>query len=158
MWEWMYRSTFSSPRHQVEGSGQLHAPVALLPGKELLIPTEEEAGWAPKPVWTTWRRGNSWPYWDSNSDSLVVQSVANRYTDYGIPAPNDNLIPNLASRMKVWETHVSVTYCELYLSYLLQWTRIIWKPVLHNALHRIPKCVPCSLLSFLSGLWIYVSR
>jgi hypothetical protein len=29
----------------------------------------------------------SWPYCDSNSDPLVVQSVASRYTDCAIPAP-----------------------------------------------------------------------
>jgi hypothetical protein len=34
MGEWMYRYTFSSPRHWLEVSGQLHAPAALLPGKE----------------------------------------------------------------------------------------------------------------------------
>jgi hypothetical protein len=37
--------------------------------------------------WTIWRRENSWPYRDSNSDPSVVQPVASRYTDYAIPAP-----------------------------------------------------------------------
>jgi hypothetical protein len=32
-------------------SGQLHAPAALPPGKEPLIPTGWEAGWAPEPAW-----------------------------------------------------------------------------------------------------------
>jgi hypothetical protein len=35
-----------------------------------------------------WRRENSWPHWDSNSDPSVVQPVASRYTDWAIPAPN----------------------------------------------------------------------
>jgi hypothetical protein len=30
----------------------------------------------------TWRRENTLPYWDSNSDPAVVQPVASRYTDY----------------------------------------------------------------------------
>jgi hypothetical protein len=29
-----------------------------------------------------WRRENSWPYRDSNSDLSVVQPVYSRYTDY----------------------------------------------------------------------------
>jgi hypothetical protein len=33
----------------MEVSGQLHAPVALPPGTELLVPIEKEAGWAPEP-------------------------------------------------------------------------------------------------------------
>jgi hypothetical protein len=32
----------------------------------------------------TWRRENSWPYRDSNSDPLVVQLVASCYTDYAV--------------------------------------------------------------------------
>jgi hypothetical protein len=50
-------------------------------------PRTHEVGWAPEPVWTTWRRENSWPYWDSNSDPLIVQFVARRYTDDAIQAP-----------------------------------------------------------------------
>jgi len=34
----------------MEVSDQLHAPAALAPVKELLIPIRYEAGWAPKPV------------------------------------------------------------------------------------------------------------
>jgi hypothetical protein len=35
---------------------QLHAPAALLPGKEHPVPIGPEAGWAPDPVSTRWRR------------------------------------------------------------------------------------------------------
>jgi hypothetical protein len=33
-------------------SGQLHAQAALSAGKEPPVPTGQEAGWAPGPVWT----------------------------------------------------------------------------------------------------------
>jgi hypothetical protein len=36
----------------MEVSGQIHAPAALPPGKEPLVTTGKEAGWAPDPVWT----------------------------------------------------------------------------------------------------------
>jgi hypothetical protein len=68
-------------------SGQLHATAALPLGKDLPVPFEEEVGWTPEPVWKTWRREITWPYRDSNSDPLVAQPVASRYTDYAIPAP-----------------------------------------------------------------------
>jgi hypothetical protein len=58
-------------------SGQLHA-LATFP----LVPIGWEVGWTPEPVWTTWRRENSWPYWDSNSVPSVTQPVASHYTDY----------------------------------------------------------------------------
>jgi hypothetical protein len=38
----------------MEASGQLHAPAALPPGKELLVPIGWEAVWASEPVWTRW--------------------------------------------------------------------------------------------------------
>jgi hypothetical protein len=42
-----------------------------------------------------WRRESSWPYWDLNSDPLVVQPVASCFTDYAFPAPNHNLPKDL---------------------------------------------------------------
>ena len=44
-----------------------HAPIALYPGKDP-IPTSQEAGWAPEPVWTG---GKSRPHWDSIPDRPV---------------------------------------------------------------------------------------
>jgi hypothetical protein len=40
----------------VGGSGQLHAPAALHPGEKPPVSIGWEAGWAPEPVWTTWRK------------------------------------------------------------------------------------------------------
>jgi hypothetical protein len=68
-------------------SSQLQAPAALPLGKEPQAPIEYEAGWAPEPVWRTWRRENSWPYRDSNSESSFIQPVTSSYTDCAIPAP-----------------------------------------------------------------------
>jgi hypothetical protein len=55
--------------------------LALRPG--LFTPEESAPGnhsiecWvAPGTVWTTLRRENSWPYWDSNSETSIVQPVA----------------------------------------------------------------------------------
>jgi hypothetical protein len=70
------RSTFCWPRHLLEVSGQIHAPVALPQGKEPPLPIGQEVGWTPEPVCMTCTRENSWPYRDSNSDSSVVQTVA----------------------------------------------------------------------------------
>jgi hypothetical protein len=79
MGEWMYGSMFSWPQRCFEVSGQLHAPAALPPEKEPPVPIRYEVGWVPEPVWTMWRRKNSWLYRDSNSDPSVVQPVASRY-------------------------------------------------------------------------------
>jgi hypothetical protein len=71
--------------------------------------TNWSGGWViPEPVWTTWRRQNSWPYQDSNSDPSVVQPVASRYTDWAITAPllngavNVNVIRKHSQRLKLY--------------------------------------------------------
>jgi hypothetical protein len=38
----------------MEMSGQLHAPAALSPRKDPLVPIGQEAGWDPESVWTRW--------------------------------------------------------------------------------------------------------
>jgi hypothetical protein len=54
-------------------SGQLHAQATLSPEKQPPVPMGYEAGWAPEPVWTTWRREKSCPYRYSKSDPSAVQ-------------------------------------------------------------------------------------
>jgi hypothetical protein len=49
---------------------------------------EDKKSIAPEPAWMTWRRENSLPYRESNSDPLAVQLIANRYTDWDISAPH----------------------------------------------------------------------
>jgi len=51
-------------------SGQLHAPAALLSGKELLLAIGKEAGWGPKLFWTRWRTEKFLPL------AGIVQPVA----------------------------------------------------------------------------------
>jgi hypothetical protein len=104
MGEWMYRSTYSWPRHWLEVSSQIHPSAAFSPGKELLVPTGQEAGWAPEQVRGTWRGENPYPYRDSNSKSSAVQSVASRYADWAIPAPitSSPVNGNAVSPLKVY--------------------------------------------------------
>jgi hypothetical protein len=83
--------------------GQLHAPATLPPGKEPLVPIGQEAGWAPEPVWTTWRRENSWPYRDSNSDPSVVQPICSHYTDCAIPIHQTYLVDTNIAETSVTE-------------------------------------------------------
>jgi hypothetical protein len=64
-----------------EVSSELHVLAALNPGKESPVLIWYEVGWAPEPVWTTWRSENSWTYRDSNSDPSVVHPVSSRCTD-----------------------------------------------------------------------------
>jgi len=54
------------------GGGQPHAPAASTPGKDP-VPIEQEAGWAPGPVWPG---GKSRRHWDSIPDRPVRSSVA----------------------------------------------------------------------------------
>jgi hypothetical protein len=60
-------------------------PRPLYPG-EGASGTHWIGGCAPEPVWTIWRSDNFCPYQDLNSEPLVVQPTASRYTDCTIPA------------------------------------------------------------------------
>jgi hypothetical protein len=55
---------------------------ALAPGKGPPVPTVQEAGWAPDPVWIQRLEGKSFRFCrESNRDRPVVQPVARHYTD-----------------------------------------------------------------------------
>jgi hypothetical protein len=83
MGEWMYRSTSSWPRHQLEVSDQLHGSAALAPGERPRYQLDRRLG-GPQ---SRSGRENSWPYRGSNCHPSIVQPVASRYTDWTIAAP-----------------------------------------------------------------------
>jgi hypothetical protein len=71
----------------MEVSGQLHAPAALPAGKEPLVPTGYEDGWASEPFWKRWcRKKFPAPAKESSPNTPIVQPVAQRYTDWAITA------------------------------------------------------------------------
>jgi hypothetical protein len=72
----MYRSTFCSSRHYLEVRGQLHAPAALPPRKLCWEGLRAVLGDAEKSKCLTLP--------GSNLDSLGVQPVVSRYTDWAI--------------------------------------------------------------------------
>jgi hypothetical protein len=41
-------------------------PWPVTPGKTTLLPTDQDAAWAPEPVWIFWTREKSSPYTGSN--------------------------------------------------------------------------------------------
>jgi hypothetical protein len=78
-------SKFSWPWHQLEVSGQLHAPANLRWGKSPWYPLDRKFGWPQSQF--GWRGENSWPYWDLNSKPSVIQPIASHYTNCAILAP-----------------------------------------------------------------------
>jgi hypothetical protein len=70
----------------MEVSGQLHAPAALAPGKETLIPIRQEKGGPQSRSWRVVNRKIPSPRRESNPRTPIVQPVAQRYTDWAITA------------------------------------------------------------------------
>jgi hypothetical protein len=62
--------------------GQRRAPAALNPWERTPVPTGQEAGWAPEPVWTQWLEEKSFRLcWESNLDRPIVQPLARHFID-----------------------------------------------------------------------------
>jgi len=57
----------------MEVSGQLHAPAAVPPGKEPLVPTGKQAGWAPEPAGRGGVEKNSQPL--SRPEPPIIEVV-----------------------------------------------------------------------------------
>jgi hypothetical protein len=69
----------------MEVNGQLHAPAALHPGKQPLVTTELEAGWAPEQVWTRWWREKFPAAAETRTSDHPARSQALYH--WAIPAP-----------------------------------------------------------------------
>jgi len=50
----------------MEVSGQPYVLASLSPRKQLLLHIDQEAVWAPEPVWMLWNTEESLPFWDLN--------------------------------------------------------------------------------------------
>jgi hypothetical protein len=70
----------------MELNGQLHAPAALLPGKEPPVPIGWETGRASEPVWTRWwRKTFAAP---AGTQTPILQPVIQRYITELFRLPN----------------------------------------------------------------------
>jgi hypothetical protein len=64
---------------EMEVSRQLHAPATLQPGKEPPVSIEQNAWWAPEPVWTLWSKEKSLA--PAGNRIPAVHTVTGRYTE-----------------------------------------------------------------------------
>jgi hypothetical protein len=90
----------------MEVNGQLHAPAALSPGKELPVPTGYEVRWAPEPVWMLWRRENLLPlprieFHPSNLWLIVIPTELSWFLILGRFKPKLNLSVNFSCRFTI---------------------------------------------------------
>jgi hypothetical protein len=87
MGEWMYRYTFSWPRHYLEVSGELHAPAALPPGEEPRYPLDRRLGGPQSRPGRHEEEKILDPTWTRTPTPQSSNPVASRYTDYATPNP-----------------------------------------------------------------------
>ena len=76
--------------------GQRHTPATFTPGKDL-VPTVQEAGWAPGPVWIG--AENLAPL---GFDPRTVQPVGSRYTDYTTQPTHFSVLPENNQTSLTW--------------------------------------------------------
>jgi hypothetical protein len=93
-------SSYSFTTSALDGvSGQRHAPAALYPGKGSPVPTGQEAGFVPEPVWALYLEEKcSCLCRESNLDRPVVQSVGRHYTDWA------------TSDQEIWRVPANILY------------------------------------------------
>jgi hypothetical protein len=77
-------------QHYMETIWQFHVTAALVPGKEHPVPTWQQPGRDPQPVWTLWSREKSYSV---GNRIPALQPEACRYTDWAIPALKPRVAP-----------------------------------------------------------------
>jgi hypothetical protein len=97
-------------------------------------PLDRRLGGPQELVWMIWRRENSWPYRDSNSDPSVVQPIVSRYSDYAIPAhkkKDEDQVQNVKDSMlfddPVWAGSIILVWWS-YFYLLLPVMKVWFKP------------------------------
>jgi hypothetical protein len=82
---------------------------ALPPGKGTPVLIEQEAGWAPKPVWT--QRIEEKSFAPARDRTPVVQPVVRHYTAWAIPAPMKEVwgkeIQNIHAAQIMFQGHIT---------------------------------------------------
>jgi hypothetical protein len=124
MGEWMYRSTFSWPRHKLEFRGQLHALAALPRGKEPLYPLNRKLS---GPEWA-WRR-----------EEKILDHTGTRTLTSRSSSPEPVAIPTTLSRLPCITVNEDVKYGTCYIVMmwgclnLLEAREEITRRILHNS-------------------------
>jgi hypothetical protein len=76
-------------------SSQIHGSAALLPWKQPPVPTGQEAGWTPEPVWSLWSRAEPLAHIENRTSAFEL--AASRYADTVTSAPYNIFISSYFS-------------------------------------------------------------
>ena len=93
-------------------SSKPHVLVALPPAKERSVPSEQEAGWDPEPVWTFWKRY----LLSCGIRGPECLDLASRYNDWATPAPCDAV----SSKCQKYAAQICSQQLRRPLNYFLQ--------------------------------------